>query len=86
MYDQSHQLHSHQVWNKKSTLFADLLGDFNDLRGMTTLTPIVSFCTRGDHILYQVFVKFKCDHAPSCFSPVGNSDHCIHNFWQPPHL
>ena len=68
-----------------------LLGDFNDLRyyyktisHVTHLKSRVSFPTRGEHVLDQLFTNIENYEPPQKLPPVGRSDHCC-IVWLPSH-
>ena len=72
----------HESYN--SSLRVMLVGDFNDLckfydtiSSLTDLKSCVSFATRGDKTLDQVFSNCDFEYLPpQKLAPLGRSDHC----------
>ena len=59
-----------------------ICGDFNDLRHrydlisrLTETRPTVTFSTRGENTLDQIFTNYQVIRPPKRLPPIGNSDH-----------
>ena len=65
------------------------MGDFKDLKNyydsisdVTQLKPMISFSTRGNNVLDQLFTNLEGNDSPQKLSPIGHSDHCS-VLWRP---